>query len=949
MGVVYEAEDLRLGRHVALKFLPDALAHDAQALERFQREARAASALNHPNICTIHDIGEHEGHSFIVMELLEGETLRERTEGKPLPLDLALELAIQISDALATAHEAGIVHRDIKPANIFVTRRRQAKVMDFGLAKISEAARRGSTASNPAESPTLTGGSDLTSPGSTVGTVAYMSPEQARGEPLDARTDLFSFGAVLYEMATGHRAFSGNTSAVIFEAILNRMPPQASRLNPEVPPGLDQIIGVALEKDLELRYQTASSMRADLKRLKRELDSGKSAAYKAASVETPLAASPAPSSVSTVTAPVAAATSAVAVAPARLRKRWLYAAGAAVLVILAVVLVFVFRRSGPALSGNESVLITDFTNTTGDPVFDGTLRKALAVDVGQSPYLSVVSDQKVQQTLKLMGQPPDARITADIGREICQREGVNAMLTGSIASLGSDYVITLDALNGSNGETLAEAQAQASKKEDVLNALGSATSKVREKLGESLASIKKFDKPLQQVTTSSLEALKAFSMGDEASRKGDQMGSISFYRRATELDPNFAMAYARLNTHLGNVGETAQGLQYLQRAFELKDRASEHERLYIMAHYYADTGQLEKGIQAYELYKQTYPNDFIPPNNLGLSYMSLGDFEKALENAQLAARIDPTEFAPTFVVASAYINMNRLPEAKAILQQLAQKLDTPAAHGLLWQIDMMEGDEAAAQRDADLARPEPGAFLGFVAQPRAALAAQRGQRRMAHQMAQQMEAQYQQLGLKEPQANMLLNEAGMDALYGLPNDVPRMNASALALARSPNLLISAADNAAIIGDEKPIEGYVSEALKQLPESTFLNSVGAPLVRAILALKHGDAAKALDLLKSAEPYDKTIPETHYVRARAYLAAHQPQAAIGQLQSILDLKYGNFFNPVMGLVHLELARAYAQQGDTAKARVAYQDFLSLWKDADSDIPILAQAKAEYAKLQ
>lgn len=593
MGVVYEAEDTSLGRHVALKFLPDELAHDSQMLERFRREARAASALNHPNICTIHDIGEADGQTFLVMELLDGLNLKQLIAGKPLQTDVLLGLACQITDALRAAHAKGIIHRDIKPANIFVTGDSQAKLLDFGLAKVARAA--GDLSMDATMDPTLT------TVGTTVGTIAYMSPEQARGKELDARTDIFSLGAVLYEMGTGVQPFRGDSTADIFDGLLNRAPEAPVKLNPTLPGQLENIVNKALQKDPNLRYQDAAEMRADLKHLKRDMESGR---WDATEVEARAATA------STVAAPSVAAMQAAGTSKGRHHPIWIALAAGVVAFCLAIGgWLFLGHRRAHALNEKDTIVLADFANTTGDVVFDDALKQALAVDLGQSPFLNILSDGKVRATLQQMTRSPGERLTDETAREVCQRAGSKAFITGSIAGIGNQYVIGLNAINCATDDPLAREQVQAASKEKVLDALGNAATKLRGELGESLHSVKQFDVPLDQAMTPSLEALKAYSLG----RKQNSAGAIPFYQRAIELDPNFADAYARLGSMYRNIGQPAQANENIAKAFELREHASERDKLHIASSYYLFvTGEREKAIQTYQLWEQSYPRDWLP-------------------------------------------------------------------------------------------------------------------------------------------------------------------------------------------------------------------------------------------------------------------------------------------------------------------------------------------------
>ena len=971
MGEVYLAEDTQLGRKVALKLLAKELTQNRDRLNRFDQEAYAASALNHPNILTIYEMGDEAGRHFIATEFVDGETLRHRLGGPPIDLIDVLGIGIQIAGALEEAHAAGIIHRDIKPENVMIRRSGHVKVLDFGLAKLME-----KPASDDTDTEAVTRALVQTDAGMVLGTSQYMSPEQARGKPVDARTDIWSLGVVLYEMATGRPPFHGETKTDVIVAIAKNDPPPIARFAPNAPPEFEWIVLKALRKDVDERYQTIKELESDLKKLKQRIEfhselERSMAPDRLTSAFSSLAAT----EIHGTTPPSAAQTAAHTTVNSALTtsavqnvsqtrassaeyvvteiKRHKTGVAVAVLIVLIAItagIYFGFIRKKTVLTEKDTILLTDFINTTGDTVFDDTLKQALAVQLGQSPFLNIFSEERVREQLKLMHMASDARITREVGKSICARQSIKAMLLGNISSVGSRYVVLLEAVNSQTGDMIASEQVEVDGKEQVLKSLGPAATRLREKLGESLGTIKAFDAPIENVTTSSLEALRQYSLGMQQHSQLNYAGAIPFYEQAIQIDPDFAIAHARLATCLNNQKQLEKSRAEFVKANELRDRVSERERFIITSNYFGGvTGQWDEQISELKKWKTTYPNDWEPLNVLCNRYTTSGPFELAVAEGKKAVDLNPNDARGFVNLGVAFIEQNKFDEARTVLIHAQQiRRESLNMHARLYQLGFLLGDSELMKEQLDWANGSSNAATGFIWQ--AQLAAFQGQLTQADQFTSRAVDMIRQPPAKETMSQWMLSAATRDAAFGDCSHAVPLAKQALDYSREQGNVINAANAYARCGQAAAAQALIDELTKRFPLDTLLNASWLPIIRAQTELSKGNAAAAIQLLETTrryEAYGDFWPQ--YLRGEAYLKLKNGPQAAAEFKTILDHRGWYPLSPLYPLAQLGLARAQVASGDSGSGRTAYQDLFALWKDPDANLPALISAHAEYEKLK
>lgn len=955
MGEVYLARDPRLERKIALKLLLVDFTRDENRVRRFIKEAKAVSALNHPNILTIHEIGEAEGRHYIATEYIEGRTLRNLMMSERIKPTLAINIVTQIANALNAAHTAGIIHRDIKPENIMLRPDGLVKVLDFGLAKLTEA--RG--LNSDFDTLVTTGSQFRTEPGIILGTVAYMSPEQLRGQEIDSRTDIFSLGVLFYEMIAGRRPFTGETSNHVFVAILDHSPPPLSQFVPGVPGEFQDIIDRALRKNRNERYQNVCELLADLKPLAQRTEAASERALPEEMISTVIMDEDSTSGQLTQSSVIKSTGWTEAMATQTnlwrlinhlLSKKRRALAMISILIISAAAALFYFANRSPVLTDKDVVLLSDFNNLTGEEVFDNTLKQALSVQLEQSPFLSFFPEERIRETLLYMGHESDVRVTAELAREICQRQGVKAFLAGSIARFDRHYYITLEVINSQTGETIAHTLAEATDKDQVLKTLGRSATQLRERLGESLASIQKFDAPLEQATTSSLSAFKAWSRGLEMARRGKGAEAIPFYKHAKELDPNFAKADVSLSLAYSNLGQLELAAEYAASAFSLRERVTERERFDIASNYYAlSIGDLLKAIETVELWKQTYPRDYNPPSRLSSLYRLTGQLEKALAAGREANQINPRAYVPYVSIGTALLQLNRFDEARNHIENaLSQQMDTATSHRDLFQIAFIRNESALMNQQIEWAKNSRDAYWAHYWQALSASFA--GQMRLAEELYSRA---YSQAEPVYPERAEWFNEESLlrQAVCGLCQQVKtarRLRASALINLQSH--IPASASRAlalALCGETVRAESLALTIEESNEQSTLANAIWLPVVRAAVELHRGNYDQTVAILQPVQAYESAAHFwLAYLRGQAFLRRKSGEEARAEFQRILDNRGWDATSPLWPLAYLGLARAKLLAGDRIGSENANRAFAELWKQADPGLPILNEMKKTYS---
>jgi eukaryotic-like serine/threonine-protein kinase len=960
MGTVYLAEQREpIRRTVALKVVK--LGMDTnEVLTRFNHERQALAMMDHPNIARIFDAGATaKGRPYFVMEYIEGVPITQYCDSKRMTIGDRLELFLAVCRAVQHAHQKGVIHRDLKPSNVLVMEQESApvpKVIDFGIAKATD---------QWAVEKTL-----LTQFGQMVGTPEYASPEQAEvmtGE-VDERSDVYSLGVILYELLIGVVPFdptklrqeglaemlrivreeeapplSRKLSAmgVAADEIASHRQTDPTSLHRLVDGDLNWITLKALEKNRERRYASVTELISDLQRYVQHR---------------PVLASP-PSSLYRARKFVRRHRPAVFGTTAGL-----------VFIVLAGVTVWWFMRSGsvskPRFADNDTIVLADFDNKTGDPVFDDTLRQGLAVELQQSPFFSLISDQQIQSTLALMGQPKDARLTPETARQICERTGSTAMLAGSVAALGSRYVVGLRAENCHTGSILDQEQAVSANREDVLNSLSQTAHKFRTRVGESLATVEKHSTPLAEATTSSLEALKAYSTGMKAELSAGNTAAVPFFRRAIEIDPQFAMAYANLGLAYSSIGESVLSAESTTKAWQLRDRVSDREKFFIDFLYEREvTGNLEKAYQTLETWYQTYPRGEQPsPHDLlgGLSTHGTGRFERAIEITREQIAADPTVVFGYHNLASSLFFLDRFPEAEKTLEQAAErKVEEPYLLVFRYTLAALKDDKEQMDRVVALAKGKHGAEH-WVAHAEALALARSGRLQDSRRSSSRAVNLALQEGQREKAASYRAAQAVSEAVCGNGAEAKSNALAALELSRGRDVQYAAGLALALSRESSRSEALASDLEKRLPEDTFVKFTYAPVLHAVSALQRGKPVNSVEQLQIALPYELAANglnfnhfylgglHSAYVRGVALMATHRYGEAVAEFQKILNHRGLVGLDPIGAVAHLQIGRAYALSGDKIKAKSAYEDFFTLWKEADPDVPILKSARAEYDEL-